>query len=496
MSYNKPAALMSSAMITSCALAGGVIDANARFARDMYASRASILIIGDSTNNPEGAGAFVPYYEGLIQSLPQEVELCGFRVSGSTGNTSVNGYIRFNGGSVSQMVQGGVVQRAQDIFVDGTSHAPPSYRNEFTIVDEGVLWHHSRFASVGLTNLQGIYARGEEWANSATLVLRTPFFVTDDQTTLPSVSMHKLTDHDGSAGTNVGGYESGPAINIQFDTNRIGLQAIDAVFENPQTSRIGVRFSGDTDTNDSNESGKVVAWSDHILFDRNRAELDRGIYFDSVSIGGFSARDHFQTLDPLVFDDYFAVAPRPYNAVVIWLGQNVAFDEWNGIVLAPQWGQRIEAIADMAIEAAIDAGYSDLPVPILITPPLTDDEYPGNRFTAMNEALDEIATRRGWGHIDIQTLIGNSLFLIDPSLLGPGPHPSQSGSLFVSELIYEYLSCQRAEYTGDGIRNFFDVATFLTLFMDSDSQADLNGDGAHNFFDISAFLDAYFADCP
>jgi len=65
-------------IVGACApLAGAQVELmNANFARDVYASRASILIIGDSTNNPRGSGTYVPYYEAIIQALPEGILIC------------------------------------------------------------------------------------------------------------------------------------------------------------------------------------------------------------------------------------------------------------------------------------------------------------------------------------------------------------------------------------------------------------------------------------
>ncbi len=53
-----------------------------------------------------------------------------------------------------------------------------------------------------------------------------------------------------------------------------------------------------------------------------------------------------------------------------------------------------------------------------------------------------------------------------------------------------------ADFTGDGVLNFFDVSAFLSAFSASDPAADLNGDSMHNFFDVSDFLSAFAAGCP
>jgi len=55
--------------------------------------------------------------------------------------------------------------------------------------------------------------------------------------------------------------------------------------------------------------------------------------------------------------------------------------------------------------------------------------------------------------------------------------------------------CQ-ADYTGDGVLDFFDISAFLTLFSDNDPSADINQDAQWDFFDISAFLTLFSAGCP
>lgn len=53
-----------------------------------------------------------------------------------------------------------------------------------------------------------------------------------------------------------------------------------------------------------------------------------------------------------------------------------------------------------------------------------------------------------------------------------------------------------ADYTNDGVIDFFDVSLFLTLFGAQDPAADLTNDGIYDFFDFSVFLQLYFAGCP
>ena len=54
----------------------------------------------------------------------------------------------------------------------------------------------------------------------------------------------------------------------------------------------------------------------------------------------------------------------------------------------------------------------------------------------------------------------------------------------------------RADMSGDGVLDFFDISAFLVAFGTQDPAADFSDDGAWDFFDISAFLTAFGAGCP
>ncbi len=64
-----------------------------------------------------------------------------------------------------------------------------------------------------------------------------------------------------------------------------------------------------------------------------------------------------------------------------------------------------------------------------------------------------------------------------------------------TEFIVIDPSCP-ADLNDDGLYNFFDISTFLSLFSALDLAADFNDDGLFNFFDVSAFLGAFAAGCP
>ena len=77
------------------------------------------------------------------------------------------------------------------------------------------------------------------------------------------------------------------------------------------------------------------------------------------------------------------------------------------------------------------------------------------------------------------------------------------GLEFGSEKLEEFVGLDSvslsdciADFTGEGVLNFFDVAAFLQAFSMGDPLADLTDDGIYNFFDVSAFLIAFSAGCP
>lgn len=53
-----------------------------------------------------------------------------------------------------------------------------------------------------------------------------------------------------------------------------------------------------------------------------------------------------------------------------------------------------------------------------------------------------------------------------------------------------------ADFTGDGVLDFFDVSAFINAYNAMDPAADLTGDGVWDFFDVSAFISAYNLGCP
>ncbi len=67
--------------------------------------------------------------------------------------------------------------------------------------------------------------------------------------------------------------------------------------------------------------------------------------------------------------------------------------------------------------------------------------------------------------------------------------------IFCTESIPCTIACT-ADFTGDGLSDFFDVSAFLGAFGAQNSAADINGDGSFNFLDVSEFLAAFAVGCP
>ncbi|MCA9275799.1 MAG: metallophosphoesterase [Phycisphaerales bacterium] len=53
-----------------------------------------------------------------------------------------------------------------------------------------------------------------------------------------------------------------------------------------------------------------------------------------------------------------------------------------------------------------------------------------------------------------------------------------------------------ADFSPDGVLNFFDVSAFIERLNTRVISADLNGDGRWDFFDVAAFIAAYNSGCP
>ncbi|MBL4808760.1 MAG: hypothetical protein JKY43_01715 [Phycisphaerales bacterium] len=121
------------------------------------------------------------------------------------------------------------------------------------------------------------------------------------------------------------------------------------------------------------------------------------------------------------------------------------------------------------------------------------DFAPGGTLYATIQGFDEVSP-------NVFVEISSHLFMIDPvSGVGTDLGVIESNQTWdaVTLVIDEgaIVKC-KADLTGDGTLDFFDISAFLTAFANQDPVADFTDDGAFDFFDISAFLTAFGNGCP
>lgn len=81
------------------------------------------------------------------------------------------------------------------------------------------------------------------------------------------------------------------------------------------------------------------------------------------------------------------------------------------------------------------------------------------------------------------------------TLLFQQPASNPGGAVFIDSVTFEIASCP-ADITGEGVLNFFDVATFVGLYTEQDAIADWNLDGLINFFDVADYISLFNLGCP
>jgi hypothetical protein len=323
------------------------------------------------------------------------------------------------------------------------------------------------------------------------MVIRTPVVVGPSGSgMLGSVGVQSLTDFDSTLGV----FETGPMLTAELSADSWGLMPIDIVFDQVPVLRFGVRLGGDADSDDASEGGLTFAWCHQSLYDIERSADDEGFYLDSISVGGFTASSHTSTLQESSLVDYIGVSGRTPNWIVLWLGQNMATDEWNG-TLQPAYFDRLEQIADLTTNAILQVNPQREVRVAIVVPPQVSGDFPWIRFSLLRDQAEQFASDRGWAVIDMFGIVGNSLAAIDPSFATSGIHPRLGGSEYVADAWYASMTCWRIDMNGDGVLNFFDVADYLSLFQAGAEKADLNGDRLVNFFDIAEFIQGFSLDC-
>ncbi len=79
-----------------------------------------------------------------------------------------------------------------------------------------------------------------------------------------------------------------------------------------------------------------------------------------------------------------------------------------------------------------------------------------------------------------------------------GAGTSPTGTVYIDDLciVQDFGGGCPADFTDDGVLDFFDIASFLTLFSNQDPLSDMNNDGSFDFFDIATYLAAFSEGCP
>jgi len=134
-------------------------------------------------------------------------------------------------------------------------------------------------------------------------------------------------------------------------------------------------------------------------------------------------------------------------------------------------------------------------------------------FSSLGKTAPSVGAYHAYRHGARQDFASGASILFRRSNVDPGFSPTDAGlsdvvigALGLAELLEPgtadavlAVSYQRrcpADFTDDGVLDFFDISAFLTLFINQDPTSDMNNDGSFDFFDISTFLAAFSDGCP
>jgi len=127
-----------------------------------------------------------------------------------------------------------------------------------------------------------------------------------------------------------------------------------------------------------------------------------------------------------------------------------------------------------------------------------DEIHADLNLDELNNALDaqtlqDYVYDNDGGALDADNIVNGEVAIIDFGLKFHYYDLNYDG--LVTETDLPNAPCT-ADFFKDGVLNFIDVSTFLSLFAAQDLQADLNDDESLNFLDVSAFLILYGIGCP
>jgi len=119
--------------------------------------------------------------------------------------------------------------------------------------------------------------------------------------------------------------------------------------------------------------------------------------------------------------------------------------------------------------------------------------------------VNQTMTLGGALHVDLSRIVEPGTYQLYSAQTVLGEFDSVSISALSDDLVFKGLETSgaytislkcHADFSGDGVLDFFDISEFLNLYSVGDPSTDFNQDGQWDFFDISAFLTLFSAGCP
>lgn len=120
----------------------------------------------------------------------------------------------------------------------------------------------------------------------------------------------------------------------------------------------------------------------------------------------------------------------------------------------------------------------------------------GNNFTT----VETVNTSDGWNTVEFR--VSDHAAITDQMVFRFTSQDTPNNSVTESGIdafrVFDILcgSACPADFTGDGVLDFFDVSAFINAFNAQSPDADINADGVYDFFDVSAYIDLFSSGCP
>lgn len=165
----------------------------------------------------------------------------------------------------------------------------------------------------------------------------------------------------------------------------------------------------------------------------------------------------------------------------------------------------------------VDGGPTMLDTPVLDLTSLNDPRVSYDRWHVSNgndpftfqissnggstfTTVETVNTSEGWNSVEFRVsdyaAITDQMVFRFTSQDTPNDSITESGVDAFRVFDVQCGSDCQADFTGDGVLDFFDVSGFISAYNAQSPEADINGDGAFDFFDISAYINLFSAGCP